>query len=197
MVVALVSAPSTVPAAESCAVRGSRTEAVNRHVRVYISGGNYYACAYETGRIFEVGARPSSCDSSGGCEGVQRVAIAGYFVAWTYFLIEGRAPPVDSGDIYVRDVRTGRFVHQHHVGSFEEGDAEVGLFRLTRTGAVGYIVKRSPYDSHTRLTEIWRMDRRGRARLDRGYSISRSYLRLRDGRLTWQRGRAHRTSRLT
>ncbi len=97
--------------------------------------------------------------------------------------------------MYVRDLRTGKYRHEHEVGSFR-ADAGIGGFRLTARGAVGYIVNRTPSQSRDRLLEVWRMDSRGRRRLDRGRQIKGGSLSLEGRRFSWINGKKRRFTAL-
>lgn len=74
--------------------------------------------------------------------------------------------------------------HEHDFGDDDDG-ASAGAFVLTRTGAVGYLVDQTPGIRGLHHLEVWRMDARGRRRLDAGFEIDGASLKLRRSRLTW------------
>ncbi len=164
LVTAVVIAAPRAMAAGSCGPRGARTVATSEAGRVYSYRGDFYGCAVGSRRSYLLGPSEWECISSSGCEGVDGLRLAGRFVAFSWYRNSGGADQTESGSMYVRDLRTGKYRHEHEVGSFG-ADAAIGGFRLTAHGAVGYIVNRTPRQSRDRLLEVWRMDSRGRRRL--------------------------------
>lgn len=191
----VVAASPRALAAGSCGPRGARTAATSEDARVYSFRGDFYGCAVGSRRSYLLGPAEWECLSSSGCEGVDGLRLAGRFVAYSWYRNSGGADQTLTGSMYVRDLRTGRYRHEHEVGSFG-ADAGIGGFRVTARGAVGYIVDRTPSQSRNRLLEVWRMDGRGRRRLDRGRQIEGSSLSLAGGRFSWINGKKRRFTAL-
>lgn len=136
---ALAAAAAPADAARpGCRAKGSKTEAQNRHARLYKLGPRLYACVRATGRRLVLDTNYD--DGYVTSNSWSRPALGGRYAAWvsTYTDVSCKAacPPgyeATRSSIVVHDLRRRRAV-QTVSGDFD--------FVLTERGALGWLVAR-------------------------------------------------------
>jgi hypothetical protein len=166
-----------------------RTVARSHEVRVFETRGVVWACHRRTRRAIELGPRRcgfASCD-------VRSIRVVGRYVGYER-ASAGRYGDVSWG-VLVVNARTRRVVRESRTGDAppdDGGGSASGIgpttdLELAANGSVAWIAENVfERGSH----EVWRLDRRGRSRLDAGPGVAPRSLALSDGWLYWTRDRA-------
>lgn len=178
----------------ACRTKSARTLLATGQARVFQRRDRIYACLYRGRRVFRIGARQSV-----GGGNARNLRLAGRFVAYT--------PTLNGVKLTVRDLRSGRVVHNE---AAEDLTSPALSFltdvKLRRTGAIAWIVERTPIDVPLRPYrmpgdtlpdyQVLRADRAGRALLDSGRDIAPGSLRLSGATVSWTKGGATRSAPL-
>jgi hypothetical protein len=180
--VAAVAVPSSVTAHGRCASTGSRTLVETTHARVYRSSKHVaYACSKRTGRKY----RLDNPQQDYQIQDSSKVRLAGSFVAYANH--SWGDDEVDGGEDLTRlDLRDGR---KRRLGGGV--GSELTDIELSPKGFVGWIIR-----GNDRGPTVWKLDSRGRDRLDPGPGVSNASLALSGSLLYWTKNERSYSYRL-
>lgn len=177
-----------------CGPRKARTLAAGAQARAYVRDGRVYACAHGRRRSRLLGDRLSECYSSSGCGGVDKVRVAGRFVAYGEVGYGG-----SYGDAYftltVRHAGSGgiRLRLEHGEAAVEQ--AYLKQVVLRSTGAVAWLWGHAPQGQPLRH-EVWRGGTCSPAVVDPGPEVDARSLTLSGRVLRWRSAGTDRSAQL-
>lgn len=197
----VLTAPSTAAAAHhrpksKCPAIHSRAVAASSEAEAYLGPEPnnpevfvFYACAYGSSRVYELGPQPVG--SSSGFGGVAHIAVAGTCVA--YEVERGTTQGVffASDIVIVRELRSGRILHKVPTGPSEPpervGKGPTTAVVVKSDGAVAWIVRTGIAPS---TYEVRAVDKTGERLVAAGTNIDPASLALAGSTLYWtQEGR--------
>ncbi len=164
-------------------------------------GSNVHACLLSTGRPRWLTPDDQGTCSNTGCETVAAVSLAGRYVAY----YDSWSVDYDnaSGDsLIVLDLRSGKVVLGADTGTGADCPGCVG--GRVYPSVVRTVLRPTASVAWTNTTdwtgpavnEVWKTDRGGRRRLDRGTTVDPNSLRLHGSTITWTDGGSRRTASL-
>ena len=180
---ALASLPLLAPApagAADCSYAGSRTVLSTPFARVYYTaGGRPYSCYRITGRRVALDLHADRFYAPRDAR-LGLLRISGRILGYTW--IDPGLPAVYVRSVDMRLARYRRRAVVEPAVSAEPSAVRVTDLVVRRTGAIAWVQQLEDE------TSVWRMDGRGRRRLDAGAGIDpRSLRTVAGGRLTWRR----------
>jgi hypothetical protein len=194
---ATLQGPTSAPSgggSAACAPPGSRTLISDRQASVYQHGKTVYGCLFRGANRYRLG-------SAGFCTGSDRIgpiALSGAIAAYGI-----QRCGVDSGtaQAVARRLTDGAVLHIAAATSQVAGAESyqsVGAIVVKADGAVGWVGSAHSIVGHgPAVTEVHRIDRRGRAELDHGPGIAAGSLRLCGSQLSWLHSGRKRSATLS
>ena len=181
-----------------CKPADSRTLAKSSEARVFAWRGEIYGCVYSIGRRVNLRCPSSGPDDCFSSEYPDRVyALAGRYVAYPQDFTN---PDIGETErrLIVTDLRRGR-ERRSIAPVFDRSSPDRPVIEqivLKRNGSVAWLARGYSLDRDAQTREAYRMDRRGRVRLDEGPDIVKRSLRLRKRTLSWLKSGVRRTATL-
>lgn len=175
--------------AASCAYTGSRTVLSDSVTRIYYTpAGRPYSCYRITGRRVALDMFVDRFYAPGDAH-LGLLRRTGRFLAYTWV-----DPGIPAVYVHSVDMRLARFPRRATVQpltSAQPSDVRVADVVVRRSGALAWIQQVEGE------TSVWRLDARGRRRLDAGTGIGAASLRMvAGGRLAWNRDGVRRSAAL-
>lgn len=184
------SGPGHSPA---CGPPGAHTLAADRQARVYVAAGRVIACRRGSARRFPLG-QSQTC--LGAHARIHPVAVSGQLVAYA-----AEHCQIDTGSSLVEVLALSdgaKRVSLSASTSPRRPESYVAVSALAfAPGELAWISVSASVIGGGRTVEVHVLDRRGVRVLDSGPGIAPGRLRLGAGKLSWQRGGAWHTARLT
>lgn len=178
----------------------------SRLIRVYSvqRAGRVYACYRPTRRIWRLGNKFSDGSSA---YGVEPLALAGRFVAWTRSEVEGSHGGGFFG-VFALDARTGAVVRRWHGPAWDGpgscdfyfgGSPRSSSIVVSPGGSIAWIMGHSRCSPHLRPTyEVWKSETSAsKIEIAAGEDIDANSLRLEATQLSWNEAGSLRTATLS
>jgi hypothetical protein len=187
------SAPSGGGSA-ACAPPGSRLLMSDRQANVYQQGKTVYGCLFRSAHSYRLG-------SAGFCTGSDRIGPVALSGAIAAYGIQRCGVDTGAGQAVARRLTDGAVLHIAPATSRIAGPESyqsVGSIVVKANGAVGWIGSAHSIVGHGPVvTEVHRIDSRGRAELDHGPGVAAGSLRLHGSQLNWLHSGRKRSATLS